>query len=133
MKYIKLFENYDTNVDILKEISRFSYFIEDEGFKIVYFVTLHYLGEKKYTYALGSSYDISFKLNQIQHGKLDKVALEIVNDIPRTISYEKVLKRLEEDSLFDHIVNSFKFYLGDKFEIVRSYENKPPYIYFEPK
>jgi hypothetical protein len=141
MRYIKLFEDHNTNVDILKEISSFSYFIEDEGFKIVYFVTL----KGKYTYALGSSYDISYRLNQIDPSNLlARVALGIVNDVPRTISYgrtrpqrylchEIVLRRLEENGLFDHIVNSFKFYLGDKFEIVRSSESQPPFIYFEPK
>lgn len=137
----KLFESKNKNIEILEDIICMSYLIEDEGFKIVYFVTfLNQVSDdftvttdNSYTYALGSSYDIQERINSIEYNKILRVALEIVNDIPRTIGYEKVLKSLEEDGLFDHLVKSFELILGDSFEIERTSGGRPPYIFFYPK
>jgi hypothetical protein len=123
------------NIEILKDISYHSYIIEDEGFKIVYFVTFLETGvDKPYTYALGSSYDINKQIISLEHYhsdlKLKRVSLEIVNDIPRTIPFNKVFDELEKNDTFNHMVELFRTLLP-KYKISRSEQNKPPYIYFD--
>lgn len=122
------------NISILEEIASYSWIIEEEGFKIVYFVTFKLEDNQQrskkdnlYTYALGSSYDIEDKIPSIYDGELRRVSLEIVNDIPRTIGYEKVLKQMEErGDLFTHMTRSFQIHLP-QYKIYKS-EGGPPYI-----
>jgi hypothetical protein len=134
LKNIKLFESYNYNISFLKDIINCSYVIEEEGYKIVYFVTIESGSEKDkgYTYAIGSSYDINNKIYSIRDNKIIRVFLEIVNDIPRTIGHEKLIKEMEiKDNLFDYILNSYKLLLPD-YEVNRSYSG-PPYIFIHPK
>lgn len=131
IKDIKLFESYKNNVSILKDITGYSYLIEDEGYKIVYFVTLE-SDDNGYTYALGSSYDIDTKMYSISDNKIIRVFLEIVNDIPRTIGHEKVIKDMQnKDNLFDYLLKSYKLLLPE-YNITKS-NSGPPYIFFYPK
>lgn len=125
----KLFESIKSNQDILTSIIDHAFIIEEEGYKMVYFVDIKEQGdENNYVYALGSSYDINDKKKSItENGKLIRVSLEIVNDVPRNKAYEIVLKEIEENGMYDNFVSKFKNAFPE-YEITRSKPGSPPYI-----
>ena len=68
MKYLKLYEDFNSNgvniKDLLEDISSLDYILSDEGIKAKYFVTEKMASDAPNTYMIGTSDDISTKVDE---------------------------------------------------------------------
>ena len=72
MKYIKLYEDFNSNEvkikDLLEDIASLDYILSDEGIKIKYFVTEKMASDTPNSYMIGTSDDISTKIDNSFEG-----------------------------------------------------------------
>jgi hypothetical protein len=68
MRYLKLYEDFNSNEvkikDLLEDISSLDYILSDEGIKAKYFVTEKMASDAPNTYMIGTSDDISTKVDE---------------------------------------------------------------------
>lgn len=129
MKYLKTYnESKGRNAkDILKEISEYSYLIEDEGYKIIYFVDVYYSDGDRNCYAIGTSDDIDSKILGLEDNVyLNSVSLDIVDDIPKK-KYWGVIENEISNGIMDNWVKSLRI-IFPEYMINKSLPKRPQYI-----
>lgn len=138
MKYLIKFDDYKifetiSNFDIFKEISSYSYLIEDKGFKIVYFAKFEHIlkKERDFDFSIGSTDDTEYRsyIFDDKKWRLKKISLEIVDELPRKKSWEEIIDELNKNGLFDYMTNSFKL-IFPEYDIEKS-KSGTPFIFID--
>jgi hypothetical protein len=113
MRYLKLYEDFNSNEikikDLLEDIVSLDYILSDDGIKAKYFVTEKMASDTPNRYLLGTSDDISTKVDESFDGVgIYKIQVYFDEDISmRSISSEEYYNKLKEhlEEVYDvHVV-----------------------------
>lgn len=144
MKHLKRFNESIDSDNMLSDISKYSWVIEDRGYNIIYFVSVGPpVDGSLYTFAIGSSIsslmrDTQSRIPQIMtdkglvDGSIEKVFLEIVDTIPKKKRWDAIRNEIEKSGLLDEIITEYRL-LFPEYKIEKSQGNRPLYIFFEKK
>ncbi len=114
MKYVKLFEDFDSKgikiKDLLEDIAALDYILSDEGIKAKYYVTEKMASGQPNRYMIGTSDDISSKIDE-SWNEAAAYKFQVYFDIAHTFSQKEMpdeyYNQLKEhlESVYDvHVV-----------------------------
>lgn len=129
MRHLKKYNESISPNNMLDEIRKCSWVIEDRGYNIIYFVSVYTGHPDLYTYAIGSSNDRDI---HTPSERVCRVFLEIVDSIPKKKQWHTIYKELTESGDLDIIINEFVL-LFPEYKVSKSQEGRPIYIFFDRK
>ena len=120
MKYLKLYEDFNTNKpkikDLLEDIAALDYILSDEGVKAKYFVTEKMASDSPNRYMIGTSDDISTKVDDSFEG-VGIYKIQVYFDIDAEIHRHENSHTFNQKEIPDEYFNQLKEHLEEVYDV----------------
>jgi hypothetical protein len=120
MRYLKLYEDFNTDKpkikDLLEDIAALDYILSDEGIKAKYYVTEKMASDSPNTYMIGTSDDISTKVDESFDG-VGIYKIQIYFDIDAEIHRHENSHTFNQKEIPDEYFNQLKEHLEEVYEV----------------
>lgn len=120
MRYLKLYEDFNTDKfkikDLLEDIAALDYILSDEGIKAKYYVTEKMGSDSPNTYMIGTSDDISTKVDESFDG-VGIYKIQIYFDIDAEIHRHENSHTFNQKEIPDEYFNQLKEHLEEVYEV----------------
>ena len=120
MKYLKLYEDFNTDKpkikDLLEDIAALDYILSDEGIKAKYYVTEKMGSDSPNTYMIGTSDDISTKVDESFDG-VGIYKIQIYFDIDAEIHRHENSHTFNQKEIPDEYFNQLKEHLEEVYDV----------------
>ena len=120
MKYLKLYEDFNTDKpkikDLLEDIAALDYILSDEGIKAKYYVTEKMGSDSPNTYMIGTSDDISTKVDESFDG-VGIYKIQVYFDIDAEIHRHENSHTFNQKEIPDEYFNQLKEHLEEVYDV----------------
>ena len=120
MKYLKLYEDFNTDKpkikDLLEDIAALDYILSDEGVKAKYFVTEKMASDSPNRYMIGTSDDISTKVDDSFDG-VGIYKIQVYFDIDAEIHRHENSHTFNQKEIPDEYFNQLKEHLEEVYDV----------------
>lgn len=120
MKYLKLYEDFNTDKpkikDLLEDIAALDYILSDEGIKAKYFVTEKMASDSPNRYMIGTSDDISTKVDDSFEG-VGIYKIQVYFDIDAEIHRHENSHTFNQKEIPDEYFNQLKEHLEEVYDV----------------
>ena len=120
MKYLKLYEDFNTNKpkikDLLEDIAALDYILSDEGVKAKYYVTEKMASDSPNRYMIGTSDDISTKVDDSFEG-VGIYKIQVYFDIDAEIHRHENSHTFNQKEIPDEYFNQLKEHLEEVYDV----------------
>ena len=120
MRYLKLYEDFNTNKpkikDLLEDIAALDYILSDEGVKAKYFVTEKMASDSPNRYMIGTSDDISTKVDDSFEG-VGIYKIQVYFDIDAEIHRHENSHTFNQKEIPDEYFNQLKEHLEEVYDV----------------
>jgi hypothetical protein len=120
MKYLKLYEDFNTDKpkikDLLEDIAALDYILSDEGVKAKYFVTEKMASDSPNRYMIGTSDDISTKVDESFDG-VGIYKIQVYFDIDAEIHRHENSHTFNQKEIPDEYFNQLKEHLEEVYDV----------------
>ena len=120
MKYLKLYEDFNTDKpkikDLLEDIAALDYILSDEGIKAKYFVTEKMASDSPNRYMIGTSDDISTKVDDSFDG-VGIYKIQVYFDIDAEIHRHENSHTFNQKEIPDEYFNQLKEHLEEVYDV----------------
>ena len=120
MKYLKLYEDFNTDKpkikDLLEDIAALDYILSDEGVKAKYFVTEKMASDSPNRYMIGTSDDISTKVDDSFDG-VGIYKIQVYFEIDAEISRHTNSHTFNQKEIPDEYFNQLKEHLEEVYDV----------------
>ena len=120
MKYLKLYEDFNTNKpkikDLLEDIAALDYILSDEGVKAKYYVTEKMASDSPNRYMIGTSDDISTKVDDSFDG-VGIYKIQVYFDIDAEIHRHENSHTFNQKEIPDEYFNQLKEHLEEVYDV----------------
>ena len=120
MRYLKLYEDFNTDKfkikDLLEDIAALDYILSDEGIKAKYYVTEKMGSDSPNTYMIGTSDDISTKVDESFDG-VGIYKIKVYFDIDAEIHRHENSHTFNQKEIPDEYFNQLKEHLEEVYDV----------------
>ena len=120
MRYLKLYEDFNTDKpkikDLLEDIAALDYILSDEGVKAKYFVTEKMASDSPNRYMIGTSDDISTKVDDSFEG-VGIYKIQVYFDIDAEIHRHENSHTFNQKEIPDEYFNQLKEHLEEVYDV----------------
>ena len=120
MKYLKLYEDFNTDKpkikDLLEDIAALDYILSDEGIKAKYYVTEKMASDSPNRYMIGTSDDISTKVDDSFEG-VGIYKIQVYFDIDAEIHRHENSHTFNQKEIPDEYFNQLKEHLEEVYDV----------------
>ena len=120
MKYLKLYEDFNTDKpkikDLLEDIAALDYILSDEGIKAKYYVTEKMASDSPNRYMIGTSDDISTKVDDSFDG-VGIYKIQVYFDIDAEIHRHENSHTFNQKEIPDEYFNQLKEHLEEVYDV----------------
>ena len=120
MRYLKLYEDFNTDKpkikDLLEDIAALDYILSDEGIKAKYYVTEKMASDSPNTYMIGTSDDISTKVDDSFDG-VGIYKIQVYFDIDAEIHRHENSHTFNQKEIPDEYFNQLKEHLEEVYDV----------------
>ena len=120
MRYLKLYEDFNTDKlkikDLLEDIAALDYILSDEGIKAKYYVTEKMASDSPNTYMIGTSDDISTKVDDSFEG-VGIYKIQVYFDIDAEIHRHENSHTFNQKEIPDEYFNQLKEHLEEVYDV----------------
>jgi hypothetical protein len=120
MRYLKLYEDFNTDKlkikDLLEDIVALDYILSDEGIKAKYYVTEKVASDSPNTYMIGTSDDISTKVDDSFDG-VGIYKIQVYFDIDAEIHRHENSHTFNQKEIPDEYFNQLKEHLEEVYDV----------------
>ena len=120
MRYLKLYEDFNTDKpkikDLLEDIAALDYILSDEGIKAKYYVTEKMASDSPNRYMIGTSDDISTKVDESFDG-VGIYKIQIYFDIDAEIHRHENSHTFNQKEIPDEYFNQLKEHLEEVYDV----------------
>ena len=120
MKYLKLYEDFNTDKpkikDLLEDIAALDYILSDEGIKAEYYVTEKMASDSPNRYMIGTSDDISTKVDDSFDG-VGIYKIQVYFDIDAEIHRHENSHTFNQKEIPDEYFNQLKEHLEEVYDV----------------